>query len=268
MRRAAARPAEHDLVDRARRRRSSRRGEGRDKTTPIRIVVADAQRLFHESLLRFLAAQPGLAIASPCAEPAEVLEVLARVPVDVLLLDLDLGIGVATNLLRRARANGFEGAVLLVAAALLPRQLWALLDSGVAGIILKHESLASLVQCIREVASGKVALGQDTLSRVLGSMAGTAKVSSAARLSARERHVLALVGDGLANRAIAARLDVSEASVKKTLQRVFAKTGVRRRSLLVRLALEPGSHHSDGHDVSQLGIAPPVSSVLGRGVVR
>ncbi|HXY42371.1 MAG TPA: response regulator transcription factor [Vicinamibacteria bacterium] len=238
MRGAAARPAGAGLVNRARPRPSSRRDEPKERTNPIRIVVADEQRLFHESVLRFLAAQPGLAIASDCASPAEVLEVLARRPVDVLLLDLDLGTGVASDLLRRARANGFEGAVLLVAAAFHPRQVLTLLDSGIAGITLKRESLASLLQSIREVASGKVALGQDMLSEVLGSIARTSKASAAARLSARERHVVALVRDGLANRDIAGRLDVSEASVKKTLQRVFAKTGVHRRSLLVRLAFD------------------------------
>ena len=206
--------------------------------TPIRILLVDDHTLFRESVGRLLAADPDFAVVGGCAGSAECLRLLDSTAVDVLLLDYDLGQENGADLLRRIRANGFPGKVLVVTADVTPREAWELIRNGIAGIFLKHESPVSLCQSIREVAAGRVCFEQDLLDRAVRKMADEAEEPRSAQLTDRERQVVSFVLDGLTNKEIAGRLDVSEAAVKGTLQQLFKKAGVRTRSQLVRIALE------------------------------
>lgn len=206
--------------------------------TPIRILLVDDHALFRESLARLLAAEPGFSVVGGCASPAEALRLLARTPADVLLLDFDLGQESGADLLRRLRATGFSGKVLVVTAGVTAQDAAALLRGGVAGVFLKHDPPASLCQSIRDVAAGRVSFGQSLLSRAVERMTDEAAAPRSKALTERERQVVSFVLDGLSNKEIADRLAVSESAVKGTLQQLFAKTGVRTRSQLVRVALE------------------------------
>jgi DNA-binding CsgD family transcriptional regulator len=94
-----------------------------------------------------------------------------------------------------------------------------------------------LAQAIRDVMAGKVWLYQEQLQTALDSELASTETRSG-RFTERERQVLSLVFEGLANKEIAGRIKVSESSVKATLQQLFSKTGVRTRSQLVRIVLE------------------------------
>jgi two-component system, NarL family, nitrate/nitrite response regulator NarL len=85
---------------------------------------------------------------------------------------------------------------------------------------------------------GKALFGQDLLRRALESEEHHGTQQASARLTERERRVLSFIFEGLANKQIADRLGISESAVKACLQQLFAKTGVRTRSQLVRIALE------------------------------
>jgi len=114
-----------------------------------------------------------------------------------------------------------------------------LIHSGISGVFLKHDSAALLVQAIRDVMAGKVWLNQDQLQTALRTQVGTPARDNRTRpFTVREQQVLSGVFEGLANKEIAARIGVSESSVKATLQQLFSKTGVRTRSQLVRVVLE------------------------------
>lgn len=207
-------------------------------SNPIRILLVDDHTLFRESLARLLAAEGGFAVVGDCASAEDALALLARQPVDLLLLDLDLGREDGADLLRRARVSGFAGSVLVVTAGLSPKQASELLRGGVAGVFLKHDPPASLCQSIREVAAGRVCFDQKLLGQAVRGIAGEGSLSRSKPLSERERQVISHVLDGLANKEIADRLKLSESSVKGVLQQLFAKTGVRTRSQLVRIALD------------------------------
>jgi two-component system nitrate/nitrite response regulator NarL len=110
---------------------------------------------------------------------------------------------------------------------------------GISGIFPKHNSPVLLAEAIREVLSGKVWFDQDQLQKIIGRSASKEEDPIAfTKLTERERQVLSFVFDGLANKEIADRLQVSESSVKATLQQLFQKTGARTRGQLVRVALE------------------------------
>jgi DNA-binding NarL/FixJ family response regulator len=205
--------------------------------TPIRILIVDDHALFRDSVARLLAAEPDFAVVGSCASTSETLALLARSAVDVLLLDLDLGRENGAELLRRARESGFAGHVLMVTAGVSPFEATDLLRSGVAGVFLKHDSPAELCASIREVAEGRVHFQQELLQSAVRRLSVLAPPTAKA-FTERERQVVTLVLDGLSNKEIADRLSASESSVKGLLQQLFAKTGVRTRSQLVRVVIE------------------------------
>lgn len=156
----------------------------------------------------------------------------------MVLLDLDLGKERGTDLLDRLQKSHFDGKVLLVTAPVSDSEICDLIRKGIAGVFMKHGSPSSLIQGIRDVAEGKAFFGQDLLRRAFEQTSVSGMDQTRPQLSERERQVLWLVLEGLANHQIADRLHISETSVKSSLRHLFAKTGVRTRGQLVRVALE------------------------------
>lgn len=207
-----------------------------DAPPAIRVLVVDDHALFSESVARLLESDPGFLVVGTCTTVEAALDAVRSTPVDVVLLDFDLGAHDGIEFVTLARRHGFTGRILVVTAGVTRDQAATLIREGVAGIFMKHESAAKLASGIREVAAGQVWLDQRSLQAAVAAAGEPAP--TVARLTDRERSVLALVLEGLANKEIADRIGVSESSVKGTLQQLFAKTGVRTRSQLVRVALE------------------------------
>jgi len=208
----------------------------------IRILLLDDHALFRESVSRLLRTEPGFDVAAHCGTITEALEILQRKSIDLVLLDFDLGENDGREFLRLAKKQGFKGRVLVVTAGMETGAAKELIRSGISGVFRKHDSAALLAQGIRDVMSGKVWLDQDQLQTAMEREVATPAENPITRFTQRERQVLSGVFEGLANKAIAARLGVSESSVKATLQQLFCKTGVRVRSQLVRIVLE---HYRD-----------------------
>ena len=204
----------------------------------VRILLLDDHALFRESVSRLLGAETGLEVIAHCGTIEEALEILRRKSIDLILLDFDLGERDGREFLRLAREQGFQGKILVVTAGVDARAVSELIRSGVSGVFRKHDSAALLAEGIREVMAGKVWLNQEELQTTLNTDAASPPQVGARQFSEREREVLSLVFDGLANKEIAVRIGVSEGSVKSTLQQLFSKTGVRTRSQLVRIVLE------------------------------
>src|SRR5690606_30669521 len=123
--------------------------------------------------------------------------------------------------------------ILLVTAGLPDEHALEFIQLGVAGILHKQKSPEDLHASIRELAAGRILIDQAYLQGLVATAA-----RGKARLTERDRTVLRLLVEGSANKEIAAELSISESAVKASLQQLFAKTGVRTRSQLVRVALE------------------------------
>ena len=206
---------------------------------PIRILLVDDHGLFRESLSRLLESEPDFRIVATCARTAEALEALRREPVDVVLLDYDLGDENGLAFLDEAKAVNSRARILMVTAGMTDQGTLRAFEAGSSGIFLKHSPPGELVEAIHKVMKGDLWLD----SRAVRSFVGGVRVKSeeqqsAESLTPRERAVLKAVFEGLSNKEIAAKLQISESSVKAALQQLFEKTGVRTRSQLVRIALE------------------------------
>ncbi|HTH52734.1 MAG TPA: response regulator transcription factor [Edaphobacter sp.] len=202
--------------------------------TVIRIYLLDDHMLFREGLRRLLESDERLVIAGHTGDPATALIEMEQAKVDVLVLDYDLGNKSALDILAPLKEMGFAGKILVVTAGLPDKDALTLIKAGISGIFHKQESPEELQRAIVEVAQGRVLIDQQYLQAVVAA----AQPQESIRFTDRERVTLRYLLQGLANKEIAANLNISESAVKATLQQLFSKTGVRTRSQLVLLAIE------------------------------
>ena len=207
----------------------------------IRILLLDDHALFREGLSRLLEGEPDLEMAACCASVGEATEVLRQKPIDLVLLDYDLGKEGGFEFMTQARQGGFQGRFLMVTAGMSDAESVRALDLGVSGIFPKHSSPMVLIQAIHKVMAGETWLDENAIQALVRASKHPEGVSHAKAFTERETQVLHGVFEGLSNKEIGARLNISESSVKAALQQLFQKTGVRTRSQLVRIALEDHS---------------------------
>jgi DNA-binding NarL/FixJ family response regulator len=212
----------------------------------LRLIVLSDQALFRTSLARFLASETGLEVVRECANYGEALstleDTLKTSPVDVVLLDFTVGGENANDFLSAARSAGYQGRFLIIAETAEAERLTGALKLGASGIFRKSEAPDRLVLAIRLVAAGALWVDHSVMALLTLQPSDqpnqTANRRSAALLEEREEKIILGIMDGLTTRKIGDGLDLSEGAVKNILQGLFAKTGVRKRSQLVRLALE------------------------------
>jgi two-component system nitrate/nitrite response regulator NarL len=206
----------------------------------IRALLVDDHACFGESVARSLSAEPDLEV-SFCTSIAAALDRLQQEPIDVVLLDHDLGAERASQFLPAARQGGFAGRVLVVTAWISDVEARRLLRQGVAGIFIKESPLDVLVEGIRATERGGVWLDRRFRS-IPGDKVVEGQPSAGPRFNERQRRVLRFVLEGLSNKQIAEQLQFSESYVKSLIQSLFKKTGVRTRGQLIRVVLE---HYQD-----------------------
>jgi len=206
-----------------------------EQTQTIRVLLVDDHALFRESVARVLSAEPSMEIEH-CASIKQALHLISQRHFDLVLLDHDLGSERASQFLPAARQEGYEGRVLVVTAWVSDTEARRLMRQGVSGIFLKEGPLSELSRSIRLVAAGGT-WTEDSAPKG-AEHTGEAEGSSVPVFNDRQRQVLRFVVEGLSNKEIAWRLQISESYVKAILQSLFHKTGVRTRGQLVRVAFE------------------------------
>ena len=206
-------------------------------THSIRILLIDDHAMFREGVARMLEREPDFIVAAQASSAAEGLAALPAAQPTLVLLDVDLGADRAIDFMREAKAGGYEGHVLVLTAGMSDQEAVQLVQAGVSGILHKHHSTDELCQTVRQISSGQVAIEQSYLSSLFRAVDRT-RASRRPNLTERDRTILRGILQGLTNREIAAKLQISEGAVKASVRHVCEKLGVRTRSQLVKVALE------------------------------
>lgn len=205
----------------------------------IRVLLIDDHALFRESVSRLLLAEPGFSAVRTCSHVQEALSLIQSEVFDVVLLDYNLGGEHGMLFLDGARARRFNGHILMVTAGMRSPTVLQVLEWGISGIVLKQASPAELVEAIQKVMTGQTWLDWRAVRPLIEGVSRRAEEQRVQpSLTAREQSVLRAVFEGLSNKEIGTKLELSESGVKAVLHQLFAKTGVRTRGQLVRVTLE------------------------------
>ncbi len=206
-------------------------------TSMINLLLVDDHAMFRQGLARVLEKEPGFKIVGQYASGSEALLALRQSEADIVLLDVDLGSERALDFIVEAKKRGFEGRILVVTAGVSDQEALQLVQAGVAGIMHKHHSTDLLANAIRQVSGGEVYLEKDYMVSLFRSVDRT-KSQDRPRLTDRDKIVLRYIFQGLTNKDIGLRLQISESAVKSSLRILFDKLAVRTRAQLVKIALE------------------------------
>ncbi|MEV5979114.1 response regulator transcription factor [Streptomyces sp. NPDC052114] len=213
----------------------------------IRVLVVEDQRAMAGALEIAIGAQPDLVCVGAVGTVEEAVPLVAELGPDVVLMDVHLPGADGIEGTRRIRADHPRTRVLLLTADARPRQLVAAASAGAAGFIAKDSAFPAVLAAIRAPAEGPMYIEQSTLDLVVsalgplldGSPPGP-RYDDRAGLTAREREVLQLMGQGLGPRAIAERLVVSPHTARGHVKRVMAKLGAHSQLEAVVIAARSG----------------------------
>jgi len=200
----------------------------------IRLFVVDDHALFCQGLMRLLEDDPVFRILGSAGSVEAALEQVPAVSPDVLILDYDLGGDTALTLMRALRERNLSVRTLVVTAGLPDRGAMEMISLGISGIFPKQRPLEELYQAIVDVAGGKLVIDREYFQKLVSKR----PAADIPGLTPRDRQILGFLLEGLSNKEMASHLRLSESVVKAAMQQLFAKTGVRTRSQLVRFALE------------------------------
>lgn len=195
-------------------------------TPPVRVVLVDDHAVIRAGLEQLLAGTDDIQVVGSAANGAEALDVVRRIRPDVVLMDLQMPEvdGVAATRSIMAEKLGVD--VLVLTSFSDSERIIAALDAGAVGYLLKDADPEDVLQGIRAVSRGESPIHPKAARALLGVRAGSPQV----QLTSRETEVLTLVREGLANKQIARRLDISERTVKAHLTSAFARIGVSDRT--------------------------------------
>ncbi|HXW44964.1 MAG TPA: response regulator transcription factor [Streptosporangiaceae bacterium] len=213
----------------------------------VRIVVADDHQVVRTGFAALLDTQPDFTVLGTAADGAEAVRLSRELRPDVVLMDVRMpgtnGIE-ATRQLTQAGQPGPR--VIILTTFDLDEYVFDALCAGASGFLLKDVTAERLFDAVRVVAAGEALLAPAVTRRLIGEFArlrpqraGTA-ATALSELTPRETEVLRLLAQGLSNPELAARLVVTEETVKTHVSRVLHKLGLRDRTQAVVIAYESG----------------------------
>ena len=213
----------------------------------IRIIVADDHQVVRAGFAALLETQPDFAVVGTACDGAEAVRMGRDLHPDVALMDIRMPGTDGIEATRQLTGSGQDGPrVLILTTFDLDEYVYDALCAGASGFLLKDVTAERLFDAVRVVAAGEALLAPTVTRRLISEFArlrpnaGARSAAGLAALTPRETQVLRLVAEGLSNPEIAARLVVTEETVKTHVSRILAKLGLRDRTQAVVAAYESG----------------------------
>ena len=205
----------------------------------LSIVVADDHPVVLHGIAAILQADAEMEVVAVCSDGAAAVKAIRKFTPSVAVLDVAMPGLNGLDVLAAIATDGHGTKVVLLTATATDGQILTAIARGVKGILLKDAALDDLVDCVREVAAGRNWLPSDVIDAALERETGRRwmglRVTES--LSLREREVMLLVSEGLSNKGVGRRLNLSEGTVKIHLHNIYQKVGVANRTALTGLAI-------------------------------
>jgi DNA-binding NarL/FixJ family response regulator len=203
---------------------------------PIRLLVVDDHPVVRDGVSSLFARNPEFEVLGEAADGAQAVRLAQELRPDVILMDLRMpgmdGVAAITELARR----GVAARVLVLTTYDTDSHVLPAIEAGATGYMLKDAPRAELLRAVRAAAHGEAVLSPAVAARLMSRI----RSPGASPLSQRELEVLELVASGTTNREAAARLFITEATVKTHLLNIYAKLGVSDRAAAVAEAFNRG----------------------------
>jgi DNA-binding NarL/FixJ family response regulator len=225
----------------------------------VRIIVADDQPVVRAGFAALLDTQPDFTVVGTARDGAEAVRLCHETRPDVVLMDIRMPEVDGIEATRQLAADAHRPYILILTTFDLDEYVYDALRAGASGFLLKDVTAERLFDAVRVIAAGEALLAPSVTRRLIDEFSRLrAKPASSpaalAVLTPRETEVLRLVAAGLSNQEVAARLIVTDETVKTHVSRILSKLGLRDRTQAVVAAYETG-------------LVTPQSSLPGRAVV-
>jgi DNA-binding NarL/FixJ family response regulator len=212
-------------------------------TQPVRVVLADDHAVVRKGIREFLEAEGDIQVVAEAADGQQAMALVAEHQPDVAVLDIQMPGVSGIEATRQIKGEHPDVQVLILTAYDDDPYIFALLQAGASGYVLKTAGSSDLVQAVRAVHRGESALDPAVAQKVVqqltsGRPLGAQSVAEA--LTEREVEVLHLVAKGLTNKAIGQALGISDRTVQGHLANIYGKLGVSSRTEAVTEALKQG----------------------------
>jgi DNA-binding NarL/FixJ family response regulator len=202
------------------------------------VVLADDQRVVRDGLATLLGLLPGIEVLGTASDGEEAIALVERLHPDVVLMDLRMPRCDGVEATRRLRERGSPTQVVVLTTYADDRSVVEALRAGARGFLTKDAGAEEIERAIAAVVRGDAAIDPAVQHHLVDAVARRPELPDG--LTPREAEVLTLIAQGLTNGEIAARLVVTEATVKSHVNHLFTKTGVRDRAQAVSYAYRQG----------------------------
>jgi DNA-binding NarL/FixJ family response regulator len=214
----------------------------------IRVVLVDDQAVVRAGFRVILESEPDIDVVGEAAGGREAVDVVDGTRPDVVVMDVRMPAGNGIDATRAIVSRDVEGdtsrapAVLVVTTFDLDEHVFGALEAGASGFVLKDSDPEELIAAVRALAAGRGAIDSATTRRVIVEFARRRATTPPEPndLTPRESDIVRLLGDGLSNEEIGARLFIQTSTVKSHLTRVMGKLGTRDRLQTVVWAYRSG----------------------------
>ena len=207
----------------------------------IRLLVAEDHPVVRKGIIAFLSHHPAVEVVGEAKDGQEALNKAKELTPDVILMDIDMprvnGL-VATELLRKEQP---QVKVLILSGQPNARYVLRILQSGARGYIAKEASAEELAQAVQTVADGGTCFGPEVARYALDQMVRqSGDAASGGQLTDREREILVLIAEGLYNKEVGARLNISTRTVETHRERIMRKLDIHSTAGLTKYAIANG----------------------------